>query len=120
MLGADPTAGLGDPGRARPGKLYRDTRIATLTLSICGHDNFNERLGQNTRYASLGNAASAALLGVAASTISEQAVLLVTACLVVLPLTVLQALDGVSAAVFGLMPPLIAADLTKRTGEPFA
>jgi MFS family permease len=33
-----------------------------------------------------------------------------------LPLTVFQALDGVSAAVFGLMLPLIAADLTQRTG----
>jgi MFS family permease len=57
--------------------------IAALTLSVCGHDNFSERLGQNTRYASLGNAASAALLGAAASTISEQAVFLVTAGLVV-------------------------------------
>jgi predicted MFS family arabinose efflux permease len=56
--------------------------IAALTLAVCGHDNFSERLGQNTRYASLGNAASAALLGAAASAISEQAVFLVTACLV--------------------------------------
>jgi MFS family permease len=56
--------------------------IAALTLSVCGHDNFSERLGQNTRYASLGNAASAALLGAAASTISEQAVFLVTAAFV--------------------------------------
>lgn len=220
--------------------------IAALTLSMCGHDSYSERLGQNTRYASLGNAASAALLGAAASAISEQAVFLVTAGLAVpalaalfmirmsdcvdpqgdhsalrhprerehkpwqifadptlhlfaaaivlfqlanaallpvalngltrnggapgfvvsatiivpqiitavfapwagtlaqrigrrpvlvagfaavplravlfavlpgaLPLTILQALDGVSAAVFGLMLPLIAADLTKRTG----
>ncbi|WP_428531301.1 MFS transporter [Rhodopila sp.] len=220
--------------------------IAALTLSICGHDSYGERLGQNTRYASLGNAASAALLGAAAAVISERAVFLVTAALVVpalaslfmirmadcadpeddhsalrhprerehkpwqifadptlhvfaaavvlfqlanaallpialsgltrgggapglvvsatiivpqivtallapwagtlaqrigrrpvlmvgfaavplrallfavvpgaLPLTVLQALDGVSAAVFGLMLPLIAADLTRRTG----
>jgi len=57
--------------------------IAALTLALCGHDKFSERLGQNTRYASLGNAASAALLGAAASTISEQAVFLVTAGLVV-------------------------------------
>lgn len=56
--------------------------IAALTLAVCGHDDFGEQLGQNTRYASLGNAASAALLGVAASTISEQAVFLVTAGLV--------------------------------------
>jgi predicted MFS family arabinose efflux permease len=57
--------------------------IAALTLSTCGHASFSERLGQNTRYASLGNAAAAGLLGVAASTISEQAVFLVTAALVV-------------------------------------
>jgi predicted MFS family arabinose efflux permease len=56
--------------------------IAAMTLSVCGHDNFSERLGQNTRYASLGNAASAALLGAAAATISEQAVFLVTAAFV--------------------------------------
>jgi MFS family permease len=56
--------------------------IAAVTLSLCGHDSFSERLGQNTRYASLGNAASAALLGAAASTISEQSVFFVTAALV--------------------------------------
>jgi MFS family permease len=57
--------------------------IAALTLAVCGHASFSERLGQNTRYASLGNAASAALLGAAASGFSEQAVFLVTAGLVV-------------------------------------
>jgi MFS family permease len=57
--------------------------IAALTLSVCGHDKFSERLGQNTRYAALGNAASAALLGAAASMIDEQAVFLMTAGLVV-------------------------------------
>jgi MFS family permease len=34
-----------------------------------------------------------------------------------LPLAMFQALDGISAAVFGLMLPLIAADLTRRTGH---
>jgi MFS family permease len=57
--------------------------IAAVTLSVCGHDSFGERLGQNTRYASLGNAASAAVLGLVASAISEQAVFLVTAAMVV-------------------------------------
>jgi predicted MFS family arabinose efflux permease len=33
-----------------------------------------------------------------------------------LPLIAIQALDGISATVFGLMLPLIAADLTRRTG----
>jgi MFS family permease len=34
------------------------------------------------------------------------------------PLVLIQALDGVSATVFGLMVPLIAADLTRRSGYP--
>ena len=33
-----------------------------------------------------------------------------------MPLVAIQVLDGVSATVFGLMMPLIAADLTRRTG----
>ncbi|HEX2943554.1 MAG TPA: MFS transporter [Rhodopila sp.] len=57
--------------------------IAALTLSLCGHDAFSERLGINTRYASLGNAAAAGLLGVAATVISEQSVFLLTALLTV-------------------------------------
>ena len=57
--------------------------IAALTLSICGHDSYSERLGQNTRYDALGNAASAALLGAAAAAISERTVFLVTAALVI-------------------------------------
>jgi MFS family permease len=57
--------------------------IAAITLSLCGHDSFGEKLGVNTRWASLGNAASAALLGAAASYVSEQSVFLVTAALVV-------------------------------------
>jgi MFS family permease len=32
------------------------------------------------------------------------------------PLAALQALDGVSASVLGIMVPLIAADVTRRTG----
>jgi MFS family permease len=55
--------------------------IAALTLSMYGHDGFGERLGHNTRFAALGNAASAALLGAAASYISDRSVFLITAAL---------------------------------------
>ena len=34
--------------------------IAALTLELCGHDGFSERLGSNGRYASLGSAFAAA------------------------------------------------------------
>jgi len=56
--------------------------IAAITLSICGQNAFGERIGTNARYASLGNAAAAGLLGVAA-TLSNRAVFLFTAATVV-------------------------------------
>ncbi len=56
--------------------------IAALTLALCGHDAFSERIGFNARWASLGNAAAAGLLGGVASWYSERAVFVVTALLV--------------------------------------
>src|SRR6185503_10968865 len=57
--------------------------IAALTLTLCGHDAFSERLGINGRYASLGSAAAAALLGIVASYYSVRGVFIVTAGLAV-------------------------------------
>lgn len=57
--------------------------LAALTLTLCGHDSFGSRLGLNARYASLGAAGSAALLGFAASIASDRSVFLVTAALVI-------------------------------------
>ena len=57
--------------------------IAALTLTVCGHDGYSERLGINARYAALGNAACAAVLGAAASLISQQSVFMITAALVI-------------------------------------
>lgn len=56
--------------------------IAALTLSICGHDAFSERLGINARYASIGNAFAGGLLGVVAYYFSEREVFVATAMLV--------------------------------------
>lgn len=55
--------------------------IAALTLSLCGHQAYSERLGMNARYSSLGNAAAAAVLGLCAYALSERAVFLLTAAL---------------------------------------
>lgn len=58
--------------------------IAALTLSICGHDSFGERLGINARYAGLGNALAGGLLGVVAYRLgTERAAFLVAALLVI-------------------------------------
>ena len=56
--------------------------IAAMTLSICGQDAFSEQLGGNARFASLGNAAAAGMLGAVAG-LSDRAVFLLTAALVV-------------------------------------
>ncbi len=57
--------------------------IAALTLTLCGHGAFGERVGSNARYASLGNAVGAALLGVVAYQMSNRAVFFLTASLAV-------------------------------------
>ena len=57
--------------------------IAALTLSLCGHAAFSVRLGINARYAALGSAAAAALLGLIVQVASVRAVFLVTTALVV-------------------------------------
>lgn len=56
--------------------------IAAMTLSLCGHALYSQRLGLNARYASLGNAAAAALMGACAYYLSERMVFLLTAILV--------------------------------------
>jgi MFS family permease len=73
--------------------------IAALTLSLCGHDSFSERLGMNALYASLGSAASAVLFGVVASYSSERSVFLLTAIFVgpaLVALLLIQSSDHVS------------------------
>ncbi len=57
--------------------------IAALTLTLSGHGAFGERVGGNARYASLGNAGAAALLGVVASHMSYRAVFFLTAAITI-------------------------------------
>jgi MFS family permease len=57
--------------------------IAAMTLSLCGHARYSERLGFNARFAAIGNGAAAALMGACAYYISQRAVFVTTAALVV-------------------------------------
>jgi MFS family permease len=57
--------------------------IAALTLKLCGHDAFSERLGSNGRYASLGNGFTAAALGGVAYYVSQGAIFTFTALLII-------------------------------------
>ena len=66
--------------------------IAAITLRLCGHRAYSLRLGVNARYASLGAAAGAALLGMCAWAWSDRAVFIVTAAM---PLPALVALHTI-------------------------
>lgn len=57
--------------------------IAALTLSLCGHDSFSERLGGNARYASIGGAVAAAAFGFAASRLGQQSIFFIAAALAI-------------------------------------
>jgi MFS family permease len=57
--------------------------IAALTLTLCGHDSFSERLGGNARFASLGAALAAGLFGFTSLRLGEQSIFLITAALTV-------------------------------------
>jgi len=59
--------------------------IAALTLSICGHDSFGERLGINARYAAMGNAFAGALMGIVAYRLGTERAVFLTAALLVAP-----------------------------------
>jgi MFS family permease len=66
--------------------------IAAITLRLCGHAAYGERLGVNARYASLGAATAAALLGLCAWYVSQRAVFLATAAMVLPTLVALYAI----------------------------
>ncbi len=55
--------------------------IAAVTVAMVGRRDLGERLGRNVRYASIGSGVGAALMGLAASTVSERAVFVLAALL---------------------------------------
>jgi predicted MFS family arabinose efflux permease len=57
--------------------------VAALTLNLWGHDAFGERVGTNSRYASLGNALAAGFFGIVAYRISHQAIFVLGAVMAV-------------------------------------
>ncbi|HET7883911.1 MAG TPA: MFS transporter, partial [Acetobacteraceae bacterium] len=65
--------------------------IAALTLQFCGHDGFGEQLGINGRYASLGTAFAAAMLGGVAHFSTDAAIFVFTAFLTIPALLTLTA-----------------------------
>lgn len=66
--------------------------IAALTLDHVGRGRYAERLGRNARFAALGNAAGAALMGVVGSTLSSGAVFWLAGALALPALLAVRAL----------------------------
>lgn len=67
--------------------------VAALSLAMVGIGGMGERIGRNARFASLGNGAAAALLGACGFYLSERAVFLLTAALVLPALVALRSID---------------------------
>lgn len=63
--------------------------IAAVTLAVQGPEELGESFGHNARYASLGSAAAALVMGLFASYASARAVLLLTAVLAIPPLLIM-------------------------------
>ena len=57
--------------------------IAAITLRLCGHSAYSERLGVNARYSSLGAASAAGFFGLCAWYASQRSVFIAAAALVV-------------------------------------
>ena len=57
--------------------------IATVTVAMVGRRDLGERLGRNVQFASIGSGAGAALMGLAASAVSERAVFVLAALLAI-------------------------------------
>ena len=55
--------------------------IAAITVAMVGRRDLGERLGRNVRYASIGSGVGAALMGLAATAVSERAVFVLAALL---------------------------------------
>jgi MFS family permease len=65
--------------------------IAAITFSLVKRSAFGERLGRNARYAAIGNALAAALMGACGYAISDRAVFILTALFAVAALAAVAA-----------------------------
>jgi MFS family permease len=57
--------------------------MAAISLGLVGHDNIDERLGRNARFASLGNGLAAAAMGATGYLVSVRMVFFITAAMLV-------------------------------------
>jgi MFS family permease len=84
--------------------------IAVISLALVERSAFGERLGRNKRYAAVGNALAAALMGATGYYVSNSAVFILTAILAIAALGALAAIRPVE------LPPLLQVARAQRPG----
>jgi MFS family permease len=90
--------------------------IATISLTLVERSAFGERLGRNKRYAAIGNALAAALMGATGYYASNSAVFLLTALLAAAALGVLAAIRPIGPPP---VPPSTEPRGADKTPSPF-
>src|SRR5207253_4105056 len=89
--------------------------IAALSLALVPPRLFGERLGRNARYAAIGNAFAAGLMGVCGSYFSDRAVFFLTAAFCLPALTALAMVRGQNPE-----PQRVAPATAPAVGRPWA
>jgi MFS family permease len=123
LLGAFPRPGIGFHAQVWSAQVLHAVAasaltpaIAALTLGLCGHEGFSAQLGGNARYASLGAAGAAALLGALATWQSERMVFLATAALVLPGIGALALLGSLRAPPAAPDHPALLPPQVRREG----
>jgi MFS family permease len=88
--------------------------IAALSLGLVGHEALGERLGRNARYAALGNAFAAGMMGLCGYYLAGRAVFLLTAALGLPALVALKAISREHLP----RPPKLEHEPTKPSPAP--
>ncbi|MGD9847358.1 MAG: MFS transporter [Variibacter sp.] len=88
--------------------------MAAISLGLVGHDAIGERLGRNARFASIGNGLAAAIMGLCGYFISNRAVFVVTALLVVPALFMLARIRADEIDIVRAHGGVVAAQPTRR------
>jgi len=88
--------------------------IAAITMVLVDPSGFGERLGRNARYAAVGNAVAAGLMGMCAYYLSDRAVFLFAAVLAIPALAALATLREADSA--PIRPRPITIRTLRRTG----
>jgi MFS family permease len=96
--------------------------IAALTLAVYGHDGLGESLGHNARFASIGSAVAAGVMGAFGTYVSQRAVFVLCAALTLPVVFVLTRMGPADRALVdpetGHAAQLPPAERRKRCGRP--